>query len=75
MTALLSAPPLHNIDVPLDGSGELPNLTSADETDKHKLYSRRHQLFEELLEFFPRSDRQPTEALDDISRLLRTVKK
>lgn len=74
MTSLLSAPPQHNVDLPLDSSGELPKLeNSLDGTKRGKeIYRDRHQLFEELIEFFPRSERQPVEHLDQISKLLRS---
>ncbi|GAA6020449.1 hypothetical protein JCM11491_000250 [Sporobolomyces phaffii] len=74
MTALLSAPPQHNVDMPLDGSGELPRLDGTPARERLE-YRRRHELFEELMEFFPRGERQPVERLDQIGRLLRGAKK
>ncbi|GAA5914183.1 uncharacterized protein JCM6883_000764 [Sporobolomyces salmoneus] len=70
MTALLSAPPQHNVDVPLDGSGELPRLDSSKK--EQETYRERHRLFEELMEFFPMGERQPVEQLDQFSRMLRS---
>ncbi|GAA5939325.1 hypothetical protein JCM1841_002936 [Sporobolomyces salmonicolor] len=79
MTSVLAAPPAHNIDVPLDGSGELPRLDGAEDQDegrgsKAELYRQRHQLFEELMGFFPRCERQPDEELDQVGRLLRVYR-
>ncbi|GAA5948767.1 hypothetical protein JCM3765_005002 [Sporobolomyces pararoseus] len=77
MTSLLAAPPQHNIDVPLDGSGELPTLQErgggggGGTTDQG--HRKRHELFEKLIEkFFPKKDRQPVERFDQIGRLLRS---
>lgn len=74
MTALLSAPPQHNVDVSLDGSGELPSLDGV-KTEAAARYAERHQLVEELIEFFPRGERQPVDELDQVGRLLRTAKR
>ncbi|GAA6064014.1 hypothetical protein JCM10212_005497 [Sporobolomyces blumeae] len=78
MTALLSAPPQHNIDVSLEGSGELPTLdgsASVRPDSEGERYAARHKLFEELLEFFPRSERQPVEELSQVGRLLRSARR
>ena len=74
MTALLSAPPQHNVDVSLDGSGELPSLDGI-KTEEFAKYTERHKLFEELIESFPRGERQPVEKLDQVGRILRTAKR
>lgn len=75
LTALMSAPPRMNIDVPLDGSQELPS-PSGSETGGDRLdaglYRERHALFEEIGRLAPRQERQPDENLEDTSRLLRT---
>lgn len=72
MTALLSAPPEHNVDVPLDGSGELPALEHGGKNAQDEAYRARHKLFEELMAFFPLGERQPIEQLGQFSRMLRS---
>ncbi|GAA5864021.1 hypothetical protein JCM1840_000669 [Sporobolomyces johnsonii] len=80
MTSVLAAPPAHNIDVPLDGSGELPRFDDqgwegeGEGNKKDELYGQRHRLFEELMGFFPRRERQPDEELDQVARLLRVYR-
>lgn len=75
MTALMSAPARMNIDIPLDGSQELPSPgvsdSGVDRIDS-SLYRERHALFEEIGQLAPQGDRQPDENLEDTSRLLRT---
>ncbi|GAA5988104.1 hypothetical protein JCM10908_002064 [Rhodotorula pacifica] len=75
MTALMSAPARMNIDIPLDGSQELPSPggSEADGGDRldTALYRERHSLFEEVSRLVPKSERQPDENLEDTSRLLR----
>lgn len=74
MTALMSAPARMNIDIPLDGSQELPSPggseVGSDSVDSG-LYRERHGLFEEISRLVPQSERQPDENLEDTSRLLR----
>jgi hypothetical protein len=89
MTALLSAPPKHNVEVSssssLDSSlvlGESATSSpqeAAKDSNHHDdqvaddefFYRQRHELFEELMEFFPRSERQPVEKFDHVAKLLR----
>jgi len=90
MTALLSAPPKHNVEVSssssLDSSlvlGESatssPQEAAKDSNsnqddqvaDDEFFYRQRHELFEELMEFFPQSERQPVEKFDHVAKLLR----
>jgi hypothetical protein len=72
MTSFLSAPPQHNVDMSLDSSGELPTLT-AEGAEGDEKYRERQELFEELIEFFPRGERQPIETLEGAGRSLRNV--
>ncbi|GJN91382.1 hypothetical protein Rhopal_004403-T1 [Rhodotorula paludigena] len=83
MSSLLAAPARMNVEVALDGSGELPPRSpssSASSSSEHnsgsdmpdaELYAQRHALWEELVRFFPREERQPDARLEDTSRLLR----
>ncbi|GAA5868721.1 hypothetical protein JCM3774_003636 [Rhodotorula dairenensis] len=74
MTALMSAPARMNIDIPLDGSQELPSPGGSDvgsDRLESGLYRERHGLFEEISRLVPQSERQPDENLEDTSRLLR----
>ncbi|BGP25481.1 mei4-dependent protein 6 [Rhodotorula toruloides] len=70
MAALLSAPPLMNVDVSLDASVELPSRAEKDVLAA-EAYRERHRLWEEVCTFFPSEERQPEEDLEDTSRLLR----
>lgn len=74
MTALMSAPARMNIDIPLDGSQELPSPAGSEAGGDRigdALYRERHSLFEEISQLVPQSERQPDENLEDTSRLLR----
>lgn len=78
MTALLSAPAANNCEVPMgedgpaeeDVDGSVSSLEAAGggesaERDE-ELYRARQALFEELLEFLPVEERQPSEDLKEI---------
>ncbi|GAA5867132.1 hypothetical protein JCM8547_006249 [Rhodosporidiobolus lusitaniae] len=74
MSALLSAPPGHNIDVEMVDSFELEGGGEKEGAGKEGKYKERHGLWEEVIEFFPRSERQPEEDLEDTGRLVRVWK-
>ncbi|GAA5890648.1 hypothetical protein JCM6882_000611 [Rhodosporidiobolus microsporus] len=84
MAALLSAPARMNVEVDLLGDvdmeasiGSLSSSSGAGEKGAGEgevdpeLYATRHKLFEELVRFFPRGERQPEEDLEDTGRLVR----
>ncbi|GAA5824330.1 hypothetical protein JCM11251_000379 [Rhodosporidiobolus azoricus] len=84
MADLLASPPRLNIEIDLDidmeasigslssrsAGGEGAGEREGGEVDQ-TLYEERHRLFEELIRFFPRGERQPEEDLEDTGRLVR----
>ncbi|GAA6040045.1 hypothetical protein JCM8097_004753 [Rhodosporidiobolus ruineniae] len=89
MAGLLAAPPRFNVEVEMDMEGSfssssagsvhssLPSPTSAEgksDQEKEDEYAARHKLWEELIRFFPRIERQPEEDLEDTVRLVRVWK-
>ncbi|GAA6005949.1 hypothetical protein JCM10207_007285 [Rhodosporidiobolus poonsookiae] len=89
MTAVLSAPARFNVEVDVDMDGSFSSSSGSasgsgaaggggggeEEGADEARYAERHALFEQLCAFFPRSERQPEEDLEDTGRLVRLWKR
>ncbi|SGZ26947.1 BQ5605_C025g10006 [Microbotryum silenes-dioicae] len=77
MIAVLSAPPRNNCEVDMnvenDPSAASPTNSTTTSVDENpvvlggELYTKRHELFENLLGFVPASEAQPKEDLKDVA--------